>query len=54
MGLSGWISAILSAVAGLYLIAVELGLKEKTPLLYLGLFLLVPLIILVILSMVKK
>ena len=54
MGLSGWISAILSAVAGLYLISVELGLKEKTPLLYLGLFLLVPLIILVILAIIFR
>jgi len=45
MAFTGWFVSIAFALAGLYLIYVELGLAEKTFLLYFGILLLLPVIV---------
>ena len=49
-----WIINGILALAGFYLIYVELGLNEKTPLLYLGIALLLPLVINIIMKFSSK
>ncbi len=53
MGASWWIASILFFISGLYLIAVELGLENKTPLIYAGIVFLIPLIFRIIFKIIR-
>ena len=48
-----WITSTVLFLAGAYLLYVEIGLEEKTPLLFVGILLLVPLVV-QLLSTLKK
>ena len=54
MGASSWIINIILAVVGLYWIKVEMGLTEKTPLLYLGIVFLLPIAFKIIMKFSSK
>ena len=54
MQYNSWITNVILALAGVYLISVEFGLSEKTPLLYLGIAFLLPLVLQVIFKFSNK
>lgn len=54
MGDKTWLISAILALVGFYLIYVELGLSEKTFLLYLGFAFLLPLVAKIIMSFISK